>query len=127
MKEPLYRAKMRNSNEWICGYYFKRNGYCTIKPTDKDGNSYGAERPVDKLTLCEYSGLTDRNGNKIFEYDIVKTPNGHHLLVLFREFMWQIVSGVNQYFHRIEDTDKGKFEVVGNIYDNPELLEKGEN
>lgn len=125
MKEPLYKAKMRNSNEWIYGYCFKRNDYYTIKITDKNGNACGPERPVDALTLCEYSGLTDKNGNKIFEYDIVKTPNEHYLLVLFREFMWQIVGVANEYFHRIEDTDKGKFEVVGNIYDNPELLEKG--
>lgn len=127
MKEPLYRAKTQHSREWVYGYYCKYGKHIhRIHSIDKDGNAV-VQCGIDILTLCEYSGLTDKNGNKIFEYDIVKTPNGRYLLVLFREFMWEMVSGVDEYFHRIEDADQGKFEVVGNIYDNPELLKKGEN
>lgn len=123
MKEPLYKAKMRNSNEWICGYCFKRNGYYTIKPTDKDGHSYGAERPVDEQTICEYSGLTDKNGVKIFDDDIVTFDGVHFLTVAFRDFMWgTLYNGV--FKHRLEEEDSQQIMVVGNIYDNLELIKK---
>lgn len=83
-------------------------------------------------TVGQYTGLTDKNGRKIFEGDIVTTDiNRPYLIVEFRDgcFMFNCNDGGKDYYDIMlpiteEPHTEYKYgEVIGNIYDNPELLE----
>lgn len=77
-------------------------------------------------TICQCTGLKNTNGTLIWENDIVKINNSKmNVLITFRDF--EIICTIpneKYYTHRLEyDTE---YEVVGNVFDNPELLESEE-
>ena len=122
MREILFRGKRTNNGEWIEG------SLCTTIPSDEDFytvsyfdfEGYYIEEKVIPETVGQYTGLTDKNGKKIFEGDIVKgTFLGFPVSIKDYVFSisWQedITGYRANYFENVE--------VIGNIYDNPELLE----
>lgn len=119
MREILFRGKDPESGEWHYGYYVKRNdgdrGYLILE--DYYLESYEIVKPE---TICQYTGLTDKNEKKIFEGDIVKISNDEIFEVKYEDggFTAGLFLG---------DWDYGHVEVIGNIYDNPELLEVEEH
>lgn len=136
-REILFRAKhihAMDSNEhldgtWVHGYLSDKN-YINDKSLD-------GEFLVDENTICQYTGLTDKNGKKIFEGDIVRYVEicGEVKFGL-HESNWQICK-YNQGFY-IEFPEESlyrkelgywenKVVVIGNIYDSPKLLEDEEN
>ena len=130
MKEILFRGKRKDSNEWVQGYYFKRVRnyagfktieHCYIQYETWDGGFITYE--VYPETVSQFTGLTDKNGKKIFEGDIITKG-----LELF-EVMWnleQVRWGIYSDAYEVAGFTKFSepyFEVIGNIYDNKELLE----
>lgn len=113
MREILFRAKRNPSGEWIEGFLV---GNCHI------GDWVSCE-PVHRRTVGQFTGLTDRNGKKIFEGDILKAAGLY--IVDFYDESFVIRFGENgiEYFH---EHFIDEMEVIGNIHDNPELLTKGE-
>lgn len=151
MKPILYRAKAINRNpnmnyrtdyqngDWVYGLVSKLYKYDNkyfAEMTNTDGVS-GID--VDPETICEYTGLTDKNGNKIFEGDIVQWGmNGLEIPIRkavvetlpdiqFRCLNLKDSEGKHHIFNygnfAYRDTEK-YLEIIGNIYDSPELLEK---
>ena len=127
MREILFRGKRIDNGEWIEGYYCPQPYVrfpCepTIFPAAAmdDGNWYG-ER-VDPDTVGRFTGLTDRNGTKIFEGDIV-LHKGECGLVGYSYDYGMFEVDFDYCFASFIDISASNCEVIGNIYDNPELLE----
>lgn len=125
MREILFRGKDPESGEWYYGYYVKRNdgdrGSLILE--DYFLESYEIVKPE---TVGQYTGLKDLYGTRIFEADIVKVYD-----VYCNETVVGVVEFCDGSF-RIYDTDFTsydrwmycKVEVIGNVYDNQELLEE---
>ena len=88
---------------------------------------------IKRFELMQYTGLKDKNGAEIYEGDILSTDLSRpYLIVEFRNgaFMYQCHDGGRNYYDFMEPANEGlKFntkyhEVIGNIYENPELLER---
>ena len=151
MKDILFRAKRIDNGKWVEGYYaysgiVDRNyiitvrGTCALPPY----NWMFDDIEIDKNTLCQYTGLTDKNGNRIWENDIVRfqfdnddCPFTNKDIkkrigkVFFSDFRasWSIAMGRNgskclnnDLFKYVQNGNR--VEVIGNIFDNPELLVK---
>lgn len=131
MREILFRAKHREWNEWVEGDLIHEPfGDCIqfIK------NECRSKIKVNPETVCQYTGLTDKNGRKIFEGDIVQenvedaeeTGTDKFIYsVLYSEehtaFTTSDVIGEG-YFEPLAEYINSNAEVIGNIFDNPELI-----
>ena len=126
MREILFRGKRTDDYEWIEG------SLCTTIPSDEDFytisyfdfQGYYIEEKVIPESVGQDAGLTDKNGKKIFEGDIVKgTFLGFPVSIKDYVFSisWQedITGYRANYFENVE--------VISNIHDNPELLKGGEH
>lgn len=136
MREILFRGKRKDNGEWIYGYYCVFNGmihciYTGYAETDC-GDIYPDYYEVDPDTVGQYTGLTDKNGRKIFEGDIIE---GHCHSQWNHELMRCVIAYNRDHFearhytngiHGNYFTYKTVFSkdvvVIGNIYDNPELI-----
>lgn len=135
-REILFRGKhihAMDSNEHLNGTWV--HGYLSDKDYIYDKSLEG-EFLVDEDTICQYTGLTDKNGKKIFEGDIVRYGEvcGEVKFGL-HESNWQIgkynqgffVTFPKEYLLRNElGYWRNMIVVVGNVFDNPELLEEVE-
>lgn len=137
MREILFRGKRRDTGEWVVGYLLNHvDGSVPIiisRPKMDDSFELEFEYDhVDPKTVCQFTGLTDKNGVKIWENDIlwVTDDEGNAGLVDtglgeidFLEGLWYISGSVQ---NSLYDIDKCfQIEVIGNIFDNPELIEGG--
>lgn len=125
MREILFRGKHIHAipgNEHLNGRWVK--GYLSDKNYIHDEHLEG-EFLIDENTVCQYTGLTDKNGNRIWENDIVQI--GWYKGIVGYEDGYFVIKWNNVKFLR---KDLGywikivNLEVIGNIYDNPELLEE---
>ena len=169
MREILFKAKRKDNGKWVEGYYIYhiRRTICpigdSVKPEDEqhvimqdDFSDWNMPRgtlvyEIDPGTLCQFTGLTDKNGQKIWENDILRGHNNDDDLtrVVFGEFnvidvyTLETVDKVVGWHTEVIETDalskcepfclpmpltdlyikRSEFEVFGNIFDNPELLE----
>lgn len=133
-REILFRGKQIDNGEWEVGGVFSSKNYTGI--------IVNAMRwvEVDPETVCQYTGLTDKNGRKIFEGDIVKFKHGgefHDRGIWYRNYVIEYVNTFHTYGLRFRNQSihfackksiisMHDVEVIGNIFDNPELLEVGE-
>lgn len=141
MREILFRGQTRRYGEkvrlngekiksnWVYGGIFPQNGdgdFAIIYQQEPTVEKY----PVYADTVGQYTGLTDKNGTKIFEGDIVKYGDTVHNVVFEQR-------NGTAYFGLVYSTletlsfgyyqDLKQIEVIGNIYDNPELVGGEEN
>lgn len=152
MREILFKAKTISTGEWVEGYYFKarrhwheygihedwivvnaiqNGGYCNVC----------GKCAIDVNTLCQYTGLTDKNGNKIWENDVLSI--GKCIDVVSGEYMypsipypanvkvkwdlcawmWETITKDKYYIGFPDAWCHYEAEVIGNVFDNPEFVE----
>lgn len=83
------------------------------------------KEPIDLNTLGLFSGFIDKNENNIFEFDIVKNQWGGIGIVVLHNGCWSIKWDEDE-IHFLYAELEDHIEVIGNKFDNPELLEGGE-
>lgn len=140
-REILYHAKRTNTDEWIEGYYVRITltgsayilpGELAVEPCKKGIVQFKCCE-VQPETVCQYTGLTDKNGRKIFEGDIVRAaykPKDEDLTVDDFIIKWDkyYCKYVGHYarkenvYNPLLFGSQTSFEVIGSIFDNPELL-----
>ena len=125
MREILFRAKREATNEWVYGYFVNEYDdfqiYVQPQIITRSGREY-----VNENTLGQFTGLIDKNGVKIFEGDIVRYGDTIHKVVFEQRngtaYFGLVYSPIEtlQFGHY---QDLRQLEVIGNIYENPELIE----
>lgn len=127
-REILFRGKRSDDGEWAEGYLFltKEHTYISYKNQFDDDLFLSPKEifiEVGSSTVCQYTGLTDKNGRKIFEGDICKVDELIYK-VSFKNSHWNFdIISEKVYCAPWFDSHCGEHcEVIGNIFDNPELI-----
>ena len=127
----LYRAKRKKDGEWVEGAYYIEpyTDKCFIIQWNSTGLGFNEFIEVDGATVCQCTGLKDKNGKMIWENDIVRYCD---CTVENYVIAWEpdkVCFEYQQYGCSIMNFDELsgiEVEVIGNIFDNAELLEVGE-
>lgn len=117
MREILFRGKSKgiNRGEWIYGSFVEDTNLNACCIRDKSL----VYELVDRETVGQYTGLIDKNANKIFVGKFIDQNNDDEYLGFYIEF-----DSFRTTITQLEMKEaKDRFEIIGNIYDNPELLE----
>lgn len=131
-REILFKAKRKDNGKWVEGYYCKTTIGNDVRPSDLIFVPFKVSRneewgwmKVDFDTICQYTGLTDKNGKKIWENDIVRNEKGDIGVVQWFEehAAFMIWNKTKHYVCYLAEDDFSKIEIAGNEFDNPELLE----
>ena len=149
MREIKFRGKNLNTKEWVYGGEWVKSmtiSYGTIKR--KMSKVFFEINPgkwvgIIPNTIGQFTGLKDKNGKEIYEGDLIKAPSGRIYAVIFstwkheekREFPkvidlyehtgWCIsLDGVNPC--ELLDSEVCQGSIIGNVYDNPELMKGAE-
>ena len=140
MREILFRAKRIDNGKWIEGYLVElgkesfsdpeRYGICNKAiPLGRSGVCYNLK--IDEVipeTVGQFTGLTDKNGKKIFEGDILSYIEEIETRSRGKETLKGIYEVKFEYcgFSPLDCLACNHLEIIGNIHDNPELLKGGE-
>ena len=152
----LYRAKRIDNGEWVDGAYYIEpyTDKCFVIQWNSTGLGFNEFIEVDGATVCQCTGLKDKNGKLIWENDVLMGNGNPKDLVkaVFGDFYVIDVETLDKvdkvvgWHYEVIPTDaiskcepfcipmpltdeyieRCEFEVIGNIFDNPELLEVGE-
>lgn len=155
MREILFKARRKNWRElpkeewWVEGYYMPRPNLPNKPRYYIVSVSVAKWHEIDPKTLCQYTGLKDKSGNRIWENDIVcceheKFQEGDavelypfpNTIKYTRNYAVEFINTGSSYGYRLRNKSihfmltgnviyNHKIEVIGNIFDTPELL-KGE-
>lgn len=145
MREILFKAKRIDNGEWVEGDLFHTYGNRVFIVKMSPNNMH----EVSPDTICQYTGLTDKNGNKIWENDVLEFEDtgeeGYEYIegfdfvnrarVEFEEARWSLTdfasensAVVEEMYNHAEFMEFWQYcKVIGNCFDNPELLEGGAN
>ena len=123
-----FRGKFPKTGEWLYGDLIRNveGAFAIVPPYEISMNNYYRNYVVDKETIGQYTGLKDKNGREIYEGDILCYRDAKfqtHIVYHNGGFYFSHFGGTT--FTAIGDHEINKYTVVGNIYDNKELLTQG--
>ena len=134
----LFNGKRLDNGEWVQGALFNGESHCIIGQeikfspyTEHECKIVGYE--VDRDTICQCTGLKDKNGKMIWENDILVgylddmyPENATYAQVIWDKNGFYTKEQYSDDISLMDEFDEKHFEVCGNIFDNPELLESEE-
>lgn len=132
MREIKFRGKRIDNGEWVCGYYYTQ--IITHAGNRKSRDHFmrteqNIRYEVDPSTVGQFTGLKDKNGKEIYEGDILLNKDeefgGIYSEVIFINGAFMIVEkgyAPELFLNEINE----EVIVIGNIHDNPDLLEGGD-
>ena len=133
MREILFKAKRIDNGEWVEGCYVTSDGKSFICMDIVEHYCVIALRwfEIDPETLCQFTGICDKNGNRIWENDILMAhlDESYPEDVTYETVEWGVAGWVGHEANSIgrqylDEFDTKYYEVVGNTFDNPELLQE---
>ncbi len=137
MRDIKFRGQQINTKKWIYGYLYKEKGLYLICENIR----YAEEEPIFLDTVGQYTGLKDENGKEIYEGDIIEFSYDMFVgyfdtfiakgKVVFEEGAFYVEVFENERITKDEayllySINLDTIELMGNIYDNPELLAEKE-
>lgn len=133
MRDILFRGKRVDNDEWFFGDVLHNSNCVKIRENETDIDYIARSYQVAPETVGQYTGLKDKNGTKIFEGDIAKGNSEYfayshpHGIIVYDSGEFLIA-----FDKALEDVENlgawaNDIEVIGNIYDNPELLNGGDD
>lgn len=124
MRDILFKAKRKDNGKWIEGNYFRHweKAYILFGTTNYIPNM----TEVEPATICQFTGLVDMDGIKIWENDIVKFENVYSIPHIGRVRYYAGAKPIsdNKYSVDLAECNKEDLKVLGNIFDNTELMEE---
>ena len=144
MMEILFRGKRTINGDWVYGYFVHGNERKSLRDSifvyDSETQSFN-DYEINPSTLGQYTGLTDKNGKSIFDGDILhiskisdglggyyQPPLDYPVNVVVKwdlcAWMWETLCEDKRYISFPDAWCHYECEVIGNITDNPELIEK---
>lgn len=112
-RKILFRGKRVDTGEWVYGLPF---AYQAVLDVEGIETWDGEKHRIDPSTVGQFTGLYDKNSNMIFEGDLLSLATGRTLEVMFADGSFYM-NGTGISIHHA-----GRFTIVGNRWDNPELL-----
>lgn len=135
MRDILFRAKRIDNGEWVEGNLItnernERKKYIGYVFDERNGiiEDFDIVEVIPN-TICQYTGLKDKNGEKVFIGDIIRCTKGcPHEVIWMKEYAGTFIGGMPAVY--LSGLNRGyawteEEEIVGNIFDNPERLKEG--
>ena len=134
MREILFRGKTKVYNKWVYGWYCGKILNHDMHSTEESSQIIDDKtlywHTCEPDTVGQFTGLTDKNGKKIFDGDVVLYPwndqdNPEIFTIKFKDgqFIASPVKETEDYWDFMVGGYSKEMEIIGNIHDNPELLE----
>lgn len=124
VREVIFRAKRKDNGEWVYGVPLKEGYSQEVEMLWYEYSSLAYTERVQVLpeTVGQFVGLTDKNGKKIWEGDIVRWDGDEISIIRYCEGVYRLCNAEGYYGVSLHN-HFSYVEVIGNIHDNPELLE----
>jgi len=117
MREIKFRAWYKYGKKMVDLYKIM-----PVAGADHNGTMDGLFLPFDNnIILMQYTGLLDKNGKEIYEGDVVDWLGDKFKIIIYCATAWCVTETSQQSLYEIDDTE---IEIIGNIYEHPQLLEK---
>ena len=128
MREIEFRGYNRKNKQWLYGFYLQNRGAHFVCPDEFANSKSWEDYEIDPDSLGQFTGLFDKNKHKIYEGDIVSNGWSELHYIRYDDGKWDVVDKWKNWNELLEfaHTDYNNairgIEVVGNMYDNPEMI-----
>ena len=123
MRTIRFRGKSKKIGEWLYGDLVRNveGAFAIVPPFEMSMNDYCGNYEVDKETIGQFTGLFDESGRAVYEGDLL---GGYNDVIMVVWFDGGFCESISDLVEPLKYLDVENREVIGNIYDNKELLER---